>query len=142
LFGEQCPHKLDEMITQRFVIGMLVAPLFAAVFHVILGSTQNYVFGFGFGTRLELGDWVLFVCFYTYPSGWVLGLPSYLVYQWLGMKSLASYLFGGLVGGYVVAAWYVLPFPQLQELWLPMVISASASCGFFWLVAVRQGHTP
>jgi hypothetical protein len=76
----------------------------------------------------------------TTPIGWLLGLPSYFAYQLLGLNSLSSYLLGGLLGGFLVTAWLVLPFPGVPEVWVPMVISASVSYVFFWFVAVREVH--
>ena len=122
----------------RFVVGMLVAPFSAAVFYVALVTAQYYVFGLPPPSSLELGSWVLLACIYSYPTGWLLGLPSYVVYQRLGLNSLVSYVIGGLTGGCLFAGWFVLPFPQSPEVWLPMVVSASLSCAVFWLVAVPR----
>jgi hypothetical protein len=119
---------------------MIVAPLFAATFYVILEATLVYVFGFPFPSLLELAHGIVFACIYTYPVGWLLGLPSYVAYERLGLDSLVSYLFGGLIGGFIFVVWFVAAFPKVPEIWLPMVVSASASCAVFWFVAVREVH--
>jgi hypothetical protein len=126
------------MVKWRFLVGMLLSPLFAAAFYMILVDAQSYAFGFPLRPIMDLAIDVLSVSFFTYPIGWLVGILSYFTYQWLKLNSLTSYLIGGLIGGSLFAAWFVTPFPRLPEIWLPMVASASASCTFFWFVAIRR----
>jgi hypothetical protein len=86
---------------------------------------------------------------YTYPIGWILGLPSVAIYERLGIYSLRSYVVGGLVGGTLVAmilvAWpsfdNVVTFAHEASVpWLPIGFAAAAGCASFWMIAIRRRH--
>lgn len=126
----------------RLAFGLLIAPLVAAM---VFTSTSVGLAMACADVRPTLEGLLTnfaFACVYAYPIGVGLGLPSFLVYERLGLVSLASYVLGGLVGGFAVGAALVRPFPEAISLWGPIVLSAVVSCAFFWLLLARRGGQP
>lgn len=136
---------------KRIALGMFAAPLVASGCYNLIVQATGLAFlgkeGFYEDAIHYLGDFLL-VCLYTYPIGWILGLPAFAAYQRLGLTSLRSYSLGGLVGGTLVgmcmlavpdSGYRISPFVDaLIWLWLPIGIAAAVSCAFFWAVAVRN----
>lgn len=124
--------------------GMLVAPGVAAVIYVLLVNGLGMFLRGGktWASLPELLPEAVFVCVYTYPLGWALGLPLHFAYQHAGLVSLRAYVAGGLIGGLGVA-WLLFPFDPFTDgsaMWGPVVLAVAASCATFWRIAVRDAR--
>lgn len=134
----------------RFAMGMVTAPLVAAIVFCFISRGLLSMAGAPIPDFEELLGSIAWACLYTYPLGWLLGLPAYGIYRWSGLGRPADYLIGGLIVGTLVGTRLIRPFEYSESLsphvatwiaWLTVGVASSLSCGYFWFVAIRQTRT-
>jgi hypothetical protein len=126
----------------------LIAPLIGSLSWILIVSLL-LLFREGL-SPLNAGGFialVLLTALYAYPTTFLIGIPSYLVYRRLQIHRLQSYIVGGFVSGLILGIYifgtgdsssYMPPLLASVVIWLTVAIAAAIETSFFWALVIRS----